>query len=189
MEGQELRDAKKLWEQVAANESRMHLMVELLKHKVGLADVEEFCIDLGDKCRGEARTIGKSEWKVVKAAMESKLVDVRKKEKTLKCEQNITRRKIYRKTGDDSRQSKKMIRILKTEARNKKKELQIKYKKKIEHLRKKYRQDEEDLLNEIPSNMEGLEELSIFDRDKYGEIESKDIEIILLGDIEMNDNA
>ena len=117
MEGQDLRDAKKLWEKVAANESRMHLMVELLKYKVGLADVEEFCLDLGDKCRAESRSIGKVEWRVVKAAMESKLVDTRRTEKTLKFEQNITRRKIYKKNGDDSRKSKKTICILKNAAR------------------------------------------------------------------------
>ena len=94
MEGQDLRDAKKLWEDVAANESRMHLMVELRKVKVGLADVEEFNLDLGDKCRADSRSIGKVEWKVVKAAMESKLVDARRKEKILKREQNLTRKKI-----------------------------------------------------------------------------------------------
>ena len=53
MEGQDLRDATKLWEKVAANESRMHLMVELARLKVGLADVEECCLDLGDKCRAD----------------------------------------------------------------------------------------------------------------------------------------
>ena len=125
MEGQELRDAKKLWEQVAANESRMHLMVELVKHKVGLADVEEFCIDLGDKCRAEARQIGKVEWRVVKATMESKLVDARRKEKKLKRDQNLTRKKIYNGSGEDSRKSKKIIRILKNEARNMKREMQM----------------------------------------------------------------
>jgi hypothetical protein len=153
MEGQELRDAKDLWRQVAANESRMHLMVELSRLKVGLADVEEFCIDLGDKCRAESGKIGKVEWRVVKAAIESKLVDARRKEKTLKREQNLTRRKIYNANGEDSRKSKKLIRILKNEARNKKKEMKKKYKKKIEHLRRKYRQSEEDKLDEIPDNM------------------------------------
>ena len=138
MEGQELRDAKKLWEDVAANESRMHLMVELSRCKVGLADVEEFSLDLGDKCRADSRSSGRVEWKVIKAAMESKLVDARRTDKKLKREQNIVRRKIYKRTGDDSRKSKKMIRILKNHARIKKKELKIKFKKKVEHLKKKY---------------------------------------------------
>ena len=117
MEGQDLRDAIKLWEEVAANKSRMHMMVELLRYKVGLADIEEFCLDLGEKCRADSRSVGKVEWKVVKAAMESKLVDARKKEKSLKSEQNIARRKIYKKNGDDSRKSKKQIRRLKNAAR------------------------------------------------------------------------
>ena len=189
MEGQDLRDAKKLWESVAANESRMHLMVELLRYKVGLADIEEFCLNLGEKCRAESRSVGKVEWKVVKAAMESKLVDARRKEKTLKSEQNIVRRKIYKKTGDDSKKSKKQIRTLKNAARAVKMDLKIKYKKKVEHLRKKYRQDEEDSLNEIPNNMVGLEHLSIFDRNKYDEIETRDVEILVLGDIDLTENV
>ena len=188
MEGQELRDAKKLWEDVAANESRMHLMVELGRCKVGLADVEEFSLDLGDKCRAEVKSKSKVEWKVVRVAMESKLVDARRTDKKLKSEQNILRRKIYRKTGDDSRKSKKMIRILKNHARQKKQELKIKYKKKVEHLKKKYRQDEEDKIDEIPAGMEGLEELSIFDRKKFEKIKTTEIEIMTLGDVELTDN-
>ena len=142
MEGQELRDAKKLWADVAANESRMHLMVELNRYKVGLADIEEFSLGLNEKCRAELDQGGKVEWKVIKAAMESKLIDARRTDKKLKREQNIVRKKIYKKTGDDTRKSKKTIRILKSEARNKKAEMKIKYKKKVEHLRQKYRQDE-----------------------------------------------
>jgi hypothetical protein len=84
MEGQELRDAKKLWEAVVANESRIHLMMELSRVEVGLADVEEFSLDLGDKCRADSRSNGKVEWKVVKAAMESKMIDARRTEMTLK---------------------------------------------------------------------------------------------------------
>ena len=188
MEGQDLRDATKLWEKVAANESRMHLMVELLQYKVGLADVEEFCLDLDDKCRGEARSIGRVEWKVVKAAMVSKLVDVRRKEKTLKSEQNVVRRKIYKKNGEDSRKSKKTIRILKKAARDVKKEMKNKYKKKVKHLRKKYRQNEEDCLDEVPSTMVGYESLSIFNKSKYDDIEMKEMEILVIGELDLPDN-
>jgi hypothetical protein len=166
----------------------MHLMVELGRCKVGLADVEEFSLDFGDICRAEVRSKSKVEWKVVRVAMESKLVDARRTDKKLKSEQNILRRKIYRKTGDDSRKSKKMIRILKNHARQKKQELKIKYKKKVEHLKKKYRQDEEDKIDEIPAGMEGLEELSIFDRKKFEKIKTTEIEIMTLGDVELTDN-
>ena len=163
-------------------------MVELSKHKVGLADVEEFSLDLGDKWRAEVRSKGKVEWKVVRAAMNSKMVDARRNEKTLKREQNILRKKVYKKTGDDSRKSKKIIRILKNAARSKKMELKIKYKKKVEHLKKKYRQDEEDKLDEIPNGLEGLEGLSIFDRDKFDKIELKEIKIETRGDLNLTEN-
>ena len=116
------------------------------------------------------------------------MVDARKKEKSLKSEQNISRRKIYKKNGDDSRKSKKQIRRLKNAARTVKMNLKSKYKKKVEHLRKKYRQDEEDSLDEIPSNMVGLEHLTIFDRKKYEEIETKEIEILTIGDVDLTDN-
>ena len=65
--------------------------------------------------------------------------------------------------------------------------LKTKYKKKVEHLRKKYRQDEEDSLDEIPSNMVGLEHLTIFDRKKYEKIETREIEILILGDVDLTD--
>ena len=65
------------------------------------------------------------------------LIDARKTDKSLKCEQNIIRKRIYGKNGDASRKSKKTIRMLKAEARSKKKELKIKFSKKIEHLQKR----------------------------------------------------
>ena len=174
----------------AANESRMHMMVELLKVKVGFADIEEFSLGLNYKCRAKSESDngGQIEWKVIRTAMESKLIDARKIDKSLKREQNIIRKKIYGKNGDASRKAKKTIRILKSEARNKKKELRIKYSKKIEHLLKKYRQDDEDKLDAILKGMENLEDLSIFDRDKFNAIMNKDYEVTVVGDVDLTEN-
>ena len=66
--------------------------------------------------------------------------------------------------------------------------MKIKFKKKVEHLRKKYRQDEEDKIDDIPVGMEGLEELSIFDRNKFAEIKEANIEIGTRGDIDLTEN-
>ena len=108
-------------------------------------------------------------------------------DKTLKREQNIVRKRIYKKTGDDSRKSKKTIRILKNSARNKKQELKTKFKKKVEHLKRKYRQNEEDKLDEVPCGMEGLENCSIFDRDKFERVEVSKIEIQTMGDVDLTE--
>ena len=189
MEGEELRLAKKVWEDTAANESRMHLMVELLKVKVGLADIEEFNLGLNLKCRAKSDIGGQIDWKTIRSAMESKLVDARRIDKSQKREQNIIRKKIYGKKGDASgRKAKKTIRILKSEARNMKKLLKIKYSKKVEHLLRKYRQDAEEKLDEVPKGLEQLANISIFDRDKFEAIAMKEYEIIEIGDVDLTEN-
>ena len=46
MEGMDLSVMKETWEELAATEMRLQLMSELVKYGVGLADVENFNIDL-----------------------------------------------------------------------------------------------------------------------------------------------
>ena len=46
MEGTDLSAMKKTWDDLAATEMRLQLMSELVKFKVGLADVEEFNLNL-----------------------------------------------------------------------------------------------------------------------------------------------
>ena len=53
---------------------------------------------------------------------------------------------------------------------------------------KKYRKDEREKLNEVPEDMKGLEELSIFDNEKFNEIEPVKYDVKVIGDIELNDN-
>ena len=63
--------AKDVWKALAASESRLHLMTELGKIKVGFADLEEFCLGLSSKYRSNMNPEA-HEWKVAKAAMEGK---------------------------------------------------------------------------------------------------------------------
>ena len=46
MEGKVLSAEVELWEELATTEERLHLMSELIKIKVGLADIEEFNLGL-----------------------------------------------------------------------------------------------------------------------------------------------
>jgi hypothetical protein len=49
-----------------------------------------------------------------------------------------------------------------------------KYEEKLKHLRRKYRESEEDKLNKVPDALEGLglEKLTIFNKQKYEEIKT-----------------
>ena len=120
----------------------------LKKLKVGFADIEEFYLGLNHKCQAKSDQEGQIVWKIIKAAMESNLIDARKTDKSLKCEQNIIRKRIYGKNGDASRKSKKTIRAIRG-------------------------QNEQDKLDEIPKGMDDLEELSICNRNKFKDVETQ----------------
>ena len=61
---------------------------------------------------------------------------------------------------------------------------------KLKHLRKKYRQSQEDKTNQIPESISdlGLEKLSIFDRQKYEDKVVLEYEPEIIGDITLHDN-
>ena len=67
----------KAWQTLAASESRLELMGKLKKINLGLAEVEEFNLGLNIQFRSEKskEKLANGESKVVRAAMESKLLD------------------------------------------------------------------------------------------------------------------
>ena len=52
--GPELRIEREAWCKLAESEARLHLIMELLKIKVGFPDVEEFCLEIESKYRSTA---------------------------------------------------------------------------------------------------------------------------------------
>ena len=98
MEGSELSSAKDVWKSLAASESRIELMTELIEMKVGFAETEEFNLDLSSKFRSKKfNDIVKSgdqvDVKVVLAAMETKLSDEKQYSRELHCERDEWRRR------------------------------------------------------------------------------------------------
>jgi hypothetical protein len=73
--GLEVGIEREAWCKLAESEARLHLIMELIKIKVGFPDVEEFCLDLESKYRstatGSLREKGESspEWQIVKTCM------------------------------------------------------------------------------------------------------------------------
>ena len=87
MEGQDLSVMTKIWEDLAATEMRLEMMSELIRIKVGFADIEEF--NLGLKVNLKNLTSSKiseiKDKKLVKVAMEVKMRD-----------EQVTKRKLIR---------------------------------------------------------------------------------------------
>ena len=133
MEGQDLSVTKKIWEDIAATEMRLKLMNDLLKVNVGLADVEEFNLDL----KGNLKNLlsDKSDevvnMKLIRAAMSVKIKDEQKTKGKLVKARNKARSELMKKLGPNSKRYRTVIRDFRKSAREIKIPLQKIYNEKI----------------------------------------------------------
>ena len=81
---------------------------------------------------------------------------------------------------------KMLIKELRTEAERTRKEMAEKYRKKLKHLEEKYQEKETE--ERIPTDMEQLKELRIFRQEKFEEIETEEIEVPIIGEVELTEN-
>ena len=192
----DLRIAQGIWRKLAESEARLHLMVELGYIEVGFPDVENFCLNLESKYRSEVegglRDKGKQcpEFRVVKLCMELKMIDERKVNKALVSERYKFRKKVEDEFGKNSRRARNMVKKLRQYAARYKKMTMTNHEGKLKHLRKKYRKNEEEKIDQIPEAIADLEleNLSIFDRKKYEDKVVEQYEPEILGDIVLHDN-
>ena len=186
MEGLDLSAMSKTWQDLAASEMRLHLMTELSKLKVGLAEVEEFNKVLKLNLRCEESYSEVQQVKFVKTTMSIKLRDEQKTNQKLITERNKERRKLAEIFGLNTKPYRAKIKIFQEEARVVKSEVRAKYRDKIEHLQLKYRETEEEKSDKVPEEMEELATLSIFDREKFERIETKNYEVTKLGKVNLS---
>ena len=92
--------------------------------------------------------------------------------------------------GKNSRKMRNMVKNLRQGAARNKTEIMKKNEEKLKHLRRKYRMGEEEKISNIPEALEdlGLEELSIFDKEKYDNKKTEEPEPEIIGDIVLHDN-
>jgi hypothetical protein len=187
MEGLDLSAMSKTWQDLATSEMRLHLMTELGKINVGFAEVEEFSLGLNCKMRSKnSKNSEMHEGKVVKVAMEIKMRDEKKYNSELIRKRNQHRREISEILGQNSKRYRTIIRNLRGDAQKTKKIYKEKYDKKLNHLRYKYRESEEEKLDKIPKEMQDFESLSVFDRGKFGRIEVQKYEVTCVGDVDLS---
>ena len=118
MEGQDTSARKKIWEDLASTEMRLELMSELLKLNLGLADVEEFNLNLKGNLRNKPtdKVSEMLDKKLVRAAMGAKMQDEQvTRGKLIRC-RNKERTEIMRKLGNNSKPYRGTIRSLRSAA-------------------------------------------------------------------------
>ena len=189
MEGKNPSARLKIWQDIAQSEMHIWLMEELSKYDVGYGEVEEFCLGLTIKFKSSKyQKKEDANVEVVRAAMKSKLGDEKNYRRELIKERNSQRRKMEREFGRNTKTYRREIKELRDAAKKIKEEMGGKYEKKIEHLKRKHRQDVEDKDDEIPAELGEYYNLSIFNREKFESIETVEYETKCLGEIDLHKN-
>ena len=167
MEGTDTSAMQKTWEELAATEMRLQLMNELLRINVGLADVEEFNLNLKGNLKNQPseKFSEMHDIRFVRAAMNIKMYDEQvTRGKLIRC-RNKCRTQLMMKLGRNTKKYRTVIKSLRRDAQAIKTSYRKFYDDKMEHLRCKYRESEEEKVDKIPTEMQELITLSIFDRE------------------------
>ena len=188
MEGPDLSAMSEIWEDLAVTEMRLQLMSTLVKIKVGFADIEEFNLGLKGNLKNQQSTklSEMQNKKFVRVAMEVKMRDEQMEKKKKMKNREDARTTLSKKLGKNTKTYRSTIRKFRDAALEKKAEFREKYNTKLEHLKFKYREDEEEKLDNIPKEMQEYASLSIFDRDNFDKIEILSYEVIRVGDVELS---
>ena len=191
MRGQDLSSELCVWRRLAESEMRIWLMEELNRCKLGLPEVENYSLGLGNSMRSKKfknKFKNKTGEEVLKGnlvgvSMKIKLKDEKEYHDELVKERDEKRKQMGKNLKKNSKTYRAAIKTLRLEATKIKNEKKEKYKRKIEHLKKKYRLEEEEKLAEVPKEMEEYKSLSIFNKEKFEEIEVKEYKVQKIGEV------
>ena len=135
---------EEIWKALARTEMLLQLMTQLVKLKVGFAEVEEFNLGIKGNLKNpmSEKISEMQDSKIVKAAMEVKMRDEQVTKRKLIRARNKARAELSRSLGRNSKRYRTQIRCFQDRARKEKVETRIKYTEKLEHLKRKYRERE-----------------------------------------------
>ena len=182
----------KIWDQVAESEERIILMKNLIRLGVGVAEVEELGLSIHSKFKSNYYLSKVKDGEIVsKEALRNimvvKLRDERKHLRELMRKKRLMREKIEKELVKNSRPSRRILKEFREHSTKVKLECREKFKEKVDHLKRKYRDKEEDLVRRIPEDMIDLGGLRIFDPAKYDNIEKEEYDIKIIGDVDIDE--
>ena len=129
-----------------------------------------------------------SQSNIVKEGMKVKIRDEEKYLVEMYRKREEMRREIARIHTKNTRTYRRILKTLKIEANRVTSEHNKKYEKKIEHLRRKYKEEEREKIKKLPKGLEGFETLRVLDQDRYDEILQEHYEVLIIGDIELDED-
>ena len=167
------------WTRAAKAECQLQLLRDLRKAKTGVAEIEEFVDNLEDakKNKKVKRKVKTRDADLVKRIMDRKVIDAEIVQKETETRKRRLKKKIEEIHGKNSKKTKTVIKKLRKEAANEKKEIKENHSQKENHLRNKYVNKKKNNDTEVPENLRRYRNLSIFKKKKVMEGEAKENEI------------
>ena len=148
--------AGKIWQKCMKAEQQTVLLRTLVNRKVGTRDLEEHF-------KGQARTRRmkknqKRDENLILKSMSKKCIDASDVEKNARKEKAKFRRKMEQKVGKNSSKMRNLVKKMKKETTEMKKQIQLKNKQKVNHLVKQYKNKEE----EVPKDLLKYKTATVF---------------------------
>ena len=182
MRGQELGEKVKVWKEIASCEARITLMKTMITQEVAFADIEEFGQEFTNKIKSEKFKNNKLYKKVSQQAMRCKLVDEQMlRRQVMKTKLKMKKELTVKLKGEKTRPYRRVVNYLNNIAREHKKNLQEKYKSKLEHLKNKYKHEVDD--DGPPEDLLDYVDLSVYNKAKFDEKEIQKYEVQIIGDV------
>ena len=184
VDGQVLGDMIQVWKDTAVSDSRLNMIAELKNKNIGFNEIEQFGLGLKYAFKSEKlqETSNKHIEKVIQAAMQVKMKDEIHNNKELKKLKTKMKRRVAEQHHPQTKQYKKLMTYLKQEAEKTRQIQKRKYNQKIRHLETRYR-EENNKDTAIPPGMEKYDNLRVFSKDRYGEIEKDEVKIHTIGEL------
>ena len=190
--GKERREAVNLWKSIADSKSRINLMRVLIKEGMGLAELEQFQLDLSSKFRSSKFTSSKpsvvqQESKLVEQTMKLKLADELAYYKELCAARTKLRRQIAKTLKNNSRPFRRAMKELQQEEKKRKEDLSKKFKEKVSHLKNKYksRHSKSEENEDIPEDMKNYVHLTVFNKKKYEDTVPDNYDVKVIGEVKL----
>ena len=185
IDGQDLGDLRDIWRNTATSEARLKMITVLQNKKLGFNEIQQFGLGLKYSLKSEKMqdSSEKPVQKVIHAAMEVKKRDEIQHVREMKREREERKKWLAKRHHPKTKPYKRIIQYLRQEAENAKEIQNRKYWNKIRHLEEKYRIEKDE--EKIPAGMEKLSHLTVFSDERYEKIEKNEIEVPVIGEVEL----
>ena len=170
--GQLLGIIRPIWTKVTESECRLTWLHEMVRQNLIVRDIESYAKSISECLRSEEMKYRAEEKKVLLGLMKVKLKDERKHLEMVQRVRERARQWLKRILGQ-SRKYYTIMKHIRIEMKGKRKEMRKKYDAKLNHLKKKKEDIEEEKMEAIPSEIKKYEKCKIFSKKSYEKMKNR----------------